>query len=1077
MATGNIKIFYSYCSKDSDSREALDKHLCLLKENGIISTWDYKKIQPGDTWAKEIDKYLIQADIVLFLLSADFLNSDACKQELQVAKDKSKRIIPIILADCSWEDFIFSNGEKLGDLQAVPINKGDLCPISKWKDKDEAWKTVYEKLKNICEAENSSHNKGIAASEKQFPSIPEGYAKPKVLEIEQKHRKPLWVTAILGRWNENSPGDRDIIEKVTQEVLHSDFDIWLHNIREVKSYNDEILLLRNGHWQVENKESILMEHASFFYDDHLELIKSVALEILSERDPQFDLNSNERLMAVVRGKIPKYSSELRKGVSETLVFLAMHSSKLENCTQDRPEDIVSSVIKEIFKNADWKLWASLNDVLPILAEAAPAEFLKSVEKALDQSPCPFDEFLQRKDGIIINVPYLEGLYWALESLAWSKEYLSRSILALAGIAKHDSGGTWTNHPINSITTILLPWLPQTVADAKNRIGSLRAVQNRYPDIVQDVLLTLLPNQHQQSFGSHKPKFRKFIPDDWEGKVSDEEYWQQVKEYANIAVEMAKGNIKYISKLVENLDNILEPAYSTLLKYLKSEEIKNLSDEQKQLIWENMISFVRKHRRFSYCEWALPSDKIDLLENIAEELAPSHPDIFYRHLFSNKDFEYIEKKVDVETHGEMMRSKRIEALGKIYSTGGTDAILSFSNKVDAPYEVGRSFAEIANEESDNKFLPSELDSKTSSEEQFIREYVCRRYLKNGTDWLERLGISGWTNEQKSNLLSYSPFEEEIWKKADELLGKNVVNYWSKVRVHPFSSKSDLLPAVNNLLKYNRPYFALECIYAHYYSTQQILKEQAIKALLDGLSSSKDIEYLNSTDGYQIIKIIQALQTDPDVKEDDLVKIEWGYLPLLKNYERHSEAKPKFLEKRLSQKPDFFIEIIQLITQTEEINEEEQKLAYNAWNLLHRFWQHPPGTQDDGSFSDDELKNWYREVKDKTKELDYYKFAMERLGRVLFYADEDIDGLWIKESVANILNEKENGDMRQGFISEVYNSRGIHQVDPLGRPEKELAALWHKRAEEVDNKGYAYFAASLKDIAQSYEREAERIIAGY
>ena len=136
-----------------------------------------------------------------------------------------------------------------------------------------------------------------------------------------------------------------------------------------------------------------------------------------EKDLQFDLNSNEsneRLMAKVRGKVPRYSLGLRRGISETLAFLAIHSSKLKHCTQYRPEYIVNSVIKELLDNNDWKLWASLNNVLPTLAEAAPDQFLESVENALNQSPCPFDN----KDGVT-NTRCLIALYWALETLAWS----------------------------------------------------------------------------------------------------------------------------------------------------------------------------------------------------------------------------------------------------------------------------------------------------------------------------------------------------------------------------------------------------------------------------------------------------------------------------------------------------------------------------------------------------------------------------------------------------------------------------------------------------------------------------------
>ena len=65
---------------------------------------------------------------------------------------------------------------------------------------------------------------------------------------------------------------------------------------------------------------------------------------------------------------------------------------------------------------------------PILAEAAPEEFLYAVEGALRKEPCPFDElFSQEGDDIITGRNYLTGLLWALEVLAWEEEYLSSGL--------------------------------------------------------------------------------------------------------------------------------------------------------------------------------------------------------------------------------------------------------------------------------------------------------------------------------------------------------------------------------------------------------------------------------------------------------------------------------------------------------------------------------------------------------------------------------------------------------------------------------------------------------------------------
>lgn len=66
------------------------------------------------------------------------------------------------------------------------------------------------------------------------------------------------------------------------------------------------------------------------------------------------------------------------------------------------------------------------------------------------------------------------------------------------------------------------------------------------------------------------------------------------------------------------------------------------------------------------------------------------------------------------------------------------------------------------------------------------------------------------------------------------------------------------------------------------------------------------------------------------------------------------------------------------------------------------------------------------------------------------------------------------MRRGFSIAIHNSRGVHWVDPTGKPEKELASKYRRQAEEIENGGYYRIAATLRNVAESYEHEAERVI---
>ena len=213
-----IKIFYSYCHKDSAAKEKLDIHLSQLKDNSVIDAWHDKKIQAGAEWEKEINQHLNEADIVLFLLSANFLSSGNCKKELKDAKKQGKRIVPIILNDCAWEAFKFEDGSELNSLQAIPNNGEHLRPISKWKNKNEAWHAVYEELEKICE--EGSFVRNIKLTDDFEKSLNDC----RTLKYSHPDREILTLDDIFVWPKFEKSKDLDTSEYVSEESIFKDID-------------------------------------------------------------------------------------------------------------------------------------------------------------------------------------------------------------------------------------------------------------------------------------------------------------------------------------------------------------------------------------------------------------------------------------------------------------------------------------------------------------------------------------------------------------------------------------------------------------------------------------------------------------------------------------------------------------------------------------------------------------------------------------------------------------------------------------------------------------------------------------
>jgi hypothetical protein len=128
-----VNLFYSYAHQDSELRDELDKHLSILKRQGYLKTWHDHEISAGENWAREIDTHLENAQIILLLISADFLASDYCYSlEMQHALERHKNgeacVIPIILRPVDWQQ-----DPNLRILQALPTNGK---PVITWPSQD-----------------------------------------------------------------------------------------------------------------------------------------------------------------------------------------------------------------------------------------------------------------------------------------------------------------------------------------------------------------------------------------------------------------------------------------------------------------------------------------------------------------------------------------------------------------------------------------------------------------------------------------------------------------------------------------------------------------------------------------------------------------------------------------------------------------------------------------------------------------------------------------------------------------------------------------------------------------------------
>lgn len=152
------KLFFSYSHQDEDLRDQLEVQLEMLKKQGVVETWHDRCIRVGDHFGNEIDSQLEAADVVLLLVSPDFLASDYCYNvEFSKAMERHAqglaKVISVILRPCDWK------ASSLSDFLVAPK---DGRPVTMWPNRDEAFLNVVQLIRAALRAESSGPSRPVA---------------------------------------------------------------------------------------------------------------------------------------------------------------------------------------------------------------------------------------------------------------------------------------------------------------------------------------------------------------------------------------------------------------------------------------------------------------------------------------------------------------------------------------------------------------------------------------------------------------------------------------------------------------------------------------------------------------------------------------------------------------------------------------------------------------------------------------------------------------------------------------------------------------------------------------------------
>lgn len=138
-----VRIFISYAHVDEDFKKELLLTLSpMINQTKEIEIWEDRQIVAGDDWSTDIKAQLVKADLMICLVSKNFLASKFCiEKEVTSAIEQQTYLLPVLLRSCAWKDFPF-----IASRQVIPR---DNQSIMSFKDQDEAYQKVYEEIKRL----------------------------------------------------------------------------------------------------------------------------------------------------------------------------------------------------------------------------------------------------------------------------------------------------------------------------------------------------------------------------------------------------------------------------------------------------------------------------------------------------------------------------------------------------------------------------------------------------------------------------------------------------------------------------------------------------------------------------------------------------------------------------------------------------------------------------------------------------------------------------------------------------------------------------------------------------------------
>ena len=895
--------------------------------------------------------------------------------------------------------------------------------------------------------------------------------------------RSLAPMALAGTWYTDSSADCSVLS----ELSGCAYDEVEQRFAELLTLDDPPVWCAGQYRGVSSKIDALFAICGLLGKRDLRGFLETAERVLSEKDSALALPEDQRWAAEVFGKVLKHSEKLRSGIGDTLVLFAVHGNDLfRNCGID-VEHHVQQLVERLLSPFTADALLSHQNDLPLYAEAAPTCFLQLVDDDLKKtSPAVLQLLTPAGDGLFAP-PRRVGLLRGLACLAWSPQFLPRAACILARLAKTDIDDRYPK-PFAMLAAILHSQKPQTAASLDDRVRCLKMIVDRFPDVGWRLCVHQL-RPRSLDVSNQRPRWRadssgfgRGVPEDEQGAFR--------RKALDLAFKWKGHDQNTLGDLIERLDVFSDHDQERLWVLIDSFARTATDDCAKAGLRERIMRYAFSSLRRTLGN--VTDDVRSMARAACERLAPADPVFRHGWLFTQNEVAGLDYYVDDDSNDvqhqreQADRAHRLrgDAMAEIWATQGWQGVTRLVASSDAPEHIGRHVVALV---ADSGVAVALLRTCLSSDalpavklDGFMRGLLAA-FDESERGALLSAGADGVDHATAARLFRCAPIGEHTWRALDRQPPRVREGYWRQVPVSGWWQPTGLAELLSRLLDAKRP----RCAFHAARQSWKHIETTLLERLLDGLTNdSKEPVGRYQIDPHEVSLALDEVETRAEVTSDEMVRLEWTFVPVLCHLEEGRWHGIPNLERLVSETPLLFARAVILCYDRSDGNqdppdwgvddaEREEAGARRASCLFQRL-RRIPGVDEKGVVHVELLDRWCREVRRLCAECGRAEVGDVEIGRLLSHAPADKDGTWPCQAVCEVMESTGSSELRRGFQVGVYNARGVHGrgVEEGGDQERDLAASWRSRAQRLAF-DYPFVSTTLDGIAMQYEREGALI----